>query len=101
MNTSVALVINFCLQVDVLGGNMGTCNQMLLTKWHLEHTLVPQELQKGALRVLLRSLLTPIMFNLGHFGHPKVLKMEPFVTTWGGQSGILEPVGNPFDQMLI
>ena len=77
MNTSVALVINFCLQVDVLGGNMGTCNQTLLTKWHLEHTLVPQELQNGALRVLLRSLLTPNMFNLDNFGHPRCSNWSP------------------------
>ena len=27
--------------------------------------------------------------------------MEPFGTTMGAQSGILEPVGSPFDQMLI
>ena len=27
--------------------------------------------------------------------------MEPFGTTMAAQSGILEPVGSPFDQMLI
>ena len=32
---------------------------------------------------------------------PKVFKMEPCGTTMAAQSGILEPVGNPFDQMLI
>ena len=82
MNTSVALVIKCCLQVYVLGGKMSTCNQMLFTKWHLEHTLVPQELQNGALRVLLRSLWAPSVFNFGHFGYPRCSKWNHLGPLW-------------------
>ena len=67
------------------------------SEWPLEHTLGHQGPQKGALWVAFGAQDV----EFGSFWAPKVLNMEPFVIIWGAQNGILEPVGDPFDQMLI